>query len=70
MDTTPTPTERPAVVHQDGWAGRTQTPVMVIGETPKRYRVRWLQGSYRRAAGDVTLVPKYAVTFTNKEGQE
>ncbi|NLE94386.1 MAG: hypothetical protein GX600_01705 [Dehalococcoidia bacterium] len=51
----------------DGWAGRTSAPVEVVGETPKRYRVRLLQdtrlpGRYRRGAkGDVVLVPRYAV---------
>lgn len=50
-----------------GWWGRTWTPVIVIGETPKRYRIkavermklagrcRWLE------AGKTTLVPKHAI---------
>ena len=58
-----------ATLHLDGWAGRTKTSVLVIGETPKRYRIttgtpirlagrdRWLQPNR------VALVPKHAVTF-------
>lgn len=53
----------------DGWAGRRAYPVDVIGETPKRYRVRLLEDmplpgrNQRGAAGDVRLVPKHAVRF-------
>lgn len=51
----------------DGWEGRTETPVEVIGETPKKYRIRAIQrtklgGRYRWIdVGDTALVPKYAV---------
>jgi hypothetical protein len=52
----------------EGWAGRTKTPVEIIGVTPKRYRIRavtrtrlggrsrWLD------VGDTALVPRHAVT--------
>lgn len=51
----------------DGWAGRTQHKVEVVGETDKRYRIkaitltklagrmRWLR------PGDTVLIPKHAV---------
>lgn len=60
-------TERPGVLHMDGWAGRVEYPVTIIGETPKRFRVRLLMGTRlpgRREGypGDVLLVPKSAVT--------
>jgi hypothetical protein len=57
---------KPAVVNLDGWAGRTQVRVTVLGETPQRYRVRYEEDAgYSRGArqGSVKLVPKYAVTF-------
>jgi len=56
-----------ATLELDGWAGRTHWPVEVVGETPTRYRVRLLQdtrlpGRWREGhAGDVVLVPKYAI---------
>lgn len=60
---------RRAIVAVNSWAGRFEYAVSVIGETPKRYRVRWIDGWHSSrwrsfAAGDVTLVPKYAVRFT------
>jgi len=63
---------RPAIVAMDSWAGRTEEPVTVIGETPKRYRVRFhrrgfVGGNRRHEAGEVGLVPKYAVRFTDEE---
>ncbi len=69
--TPPRPTEQepwPALVTYDGWAGRTKEEVLVIGDTPKRYRVKYLHagfvgGNRRHEVGDVGLVPKYAVTF-------
>jgi hypothetical protein len=53
----------------DGWEGRTEERVGIIGETPKRYRIvcdrriklagaqRWLE------IGKDVLVPKSAVRF-------
>lgn len=60
----------------NSWAGRTSANVEIVGETPKRYRVRFLEpksGSgmwaCRSAAspGDVRLVPKQSVTFDPPE---
>jgi hypothetical protein len=51
-----------------GWWGDHKEPVELIGETPKRYRVRLLAdcrlpGRNRQGkVGDVVLVPRYAVT--------
>ena len=57
----------------NGWAGRTETPVEIVGETPKRYRIRasqrtklagrnrWLE------SGETVLVPKSAVRLTRRE---
>lgn len=50
------PEERAGRVWYQSWAGLTSTRVLVIGETPKRYRVRFVDGTVR-------LVPKRAVTF-------
>lgn len=52
----------------DGWAGRTKEPVKIVGETPKRYRVELLKDcrlpgrNKSGKAGEIVLVPKYAVT--------
>jgi hypothetical protein len=50
----------------NSWAGRECIPVEIVGETPKRYRVKLLEaarlpGNRQHAAGDVVLVPRYAV---------
>lgn len=63
---------RPAALLLDGWAGRERHKVEVIGETPKRYRVRLLAdtrlpSNRQHKAGDVVLVPKYAVVFDDTE---
>ena len=55
-----------AKLRLDSWAGREYVPVMIVGETPKRYRIRLLRDALlpsRRQckAGDVVSVPKYAV---------
>jgi hypothetical protein len=61
--------EWPAWLHLDGWAGATKQAVMVVGETPKRYRIRAVDGEAVRLAGrrrisqaETALVPKHAVT--------
>ncbi len=57
----------------DSWAGRRSYPVEVLGETPQRYRIRLLEDmplpgrNKRGAAGEVRLVPKYAVTFGEED---
>lgn len=56
---------------QQGWHGITWTPCVVIGETPKRYRVRLTQacrlpGRMRYGGvGEIVLMPKSAVRFTS-----
>ncbi len=50
----------------DSWAGRQQIPVEIVESTTKKYRVRLiadtlLPGGRHRKAGDMVLVPKYAV---------
>jgi hypothetical protein len=57
-----------AVIALDGWAGRIDVPVTVLGATRTRYRVRLeeearLPGRRHRAAGAVVLVPKHAVRW-------
>lgn len=59
------------VLMLDGWGGRFDQPVLVVGETPKRFRItpvdkpvklggrsRWL------SIGRTALVPKHAVRVT------
>ncbi len=51
----------------DGYAGRTEQEVEIVGETPKRTRIRAitptrLAGRRREMRpGEIALVPKYAV---------
>ena len=67
MTATTWATERAATLHVDGWAGRRDLPVVVIGETEKRYRIRASAGMALPgrwlAEGQTALVPKLAVTF-------
>lgn len=51
----------------NSWAGLIWTKVEIVGETPKRFRVRMLKetkipGSVLQA-GDEALVPKTAIRF-------
>ena len=62
-----------AVLVLDGWAGRERIPCEVVGETPKRYRIKLqrdalLPGRRRCQAGDVVFVPKYAVKMETVSG--
>lgn len=55
-----------AILCIDGWAGRTETPVLIIGETPKRYRIRAIERTKLAGArwlyrGETALVPKSAI---------
>lgn len=58
-----------AYICMDGWGGRTEQAVLVIGETPKRYRIKAvmrtkLAGRSRWIyVGETALVPKHAVRF-------
>ena len=56
-----------ARLHIDSFAGRSTVSVEIVGETPKRYRVRLLADCLlpnrrRGKTGDVVLVPASAVT--------
>lgn len=61
--------ERTAEVSIDGWFGRRDYEVVVVGETRKKYRIRAtadmrLPGRDRWLFyGEITLVPKDAVRF-------
>lgn len=57
-----------------GWHGVTATPVIVVGITPKRFRIRAItrtrlagRGRYLEAGADA-LVPKSAVRMTDGGG--
>lgn len=60
---------RRAVILLSGWGGRSEQQVLVVGETPKRYRIKAtrrtkLAGRSRWiGTGDTALVPKHAVRF-------
>lgn len=58
----------PAYLRMDGWAGRHDYAVMVVGETPKKYRIKAVMDTKlpRRMlrAGDEALVPKHAIKFS------
>lgn len=62
---------REGYIQLDGWGGRTESHVLVIGETPKHYRIQAiartkLAGRDRYLdAGATALVPKRAVSFTS-----
>lgn len=63
------PKRRLGVLVLDGYAGRTETTVVIVGETPKRFRIRptgtvavKLGGCERwLLAGQTALVPKTAI---------
>ena len=63
------PNRRRAKIVLDGWAGRTEQEVWVVGETAKRYRIEaiaktGLAGRQRSLMpGEQALVPKHAVRF-------
>lgn len=63
-----------AWIQLDGWVGRTQARVEIVGETPYRYRIRAvtrtrLAGRQRWLnVGETALVPKHAVRMKQAEG--
>lgn len=63
---------RDAYICTDGWEGRTEQFVLVVGETPKRYRIMATQGTKLAGRsrwlkpGQTALVPKYAVRFAKE----
>lgn len=59
---------RTAYLCIDGYAGRQEQACIVIGETPKKYRIRAvmrtkLGGARWLYVGETALVPKTAVRF-------
>jgi len=63
---------RTGVLCLDGWAGRVEVPVTITGETPKYYRVILgrdctLPSRRRGKAGDMVMIPKYAVRLSESE---
>jgi hypothetical protein len=66
---------RKAKICLDGWGGISNHQVLVIGETKDRYRVKLLEdtrmpGNRLKLAGEVVLVPKYAVRFNTKQPKQ
>jgi len=63
---------RRATLHLGGWHGLSSQEVLVVGETPKRYRIQALEqtrlaGRWRSLAkGQTALVPRHAVTFIDE----
>ena len=61
--------KRYGVLHLDGYSGRSSTRVEIIGETPKRYRVRAITQTSTAGRlvylepGQVALVPKRAISL-------
>ncbi len=57
-----------------GWGQVHKTEVEIIGQTPRKYRIRAIVrtkigGRYRWIEpGDTVLVPKYAIWIDHKEG--
>lgn len=60
------------ILFTDGWAGRQETRIEIVAETPKRYRVKLLENaalpgrSNHRSSGFVFLAPKYAVRINQE----
>jgi hypothetical protein len=60
---------RPARLILQGWHGVTSTPVLVVGETPKRYRIRAIERTRLAGrgrwleTGEEELVPRGALRF-------
>lgn len=65
----------PGWLHLDGYGGRTVQAIVVMGETPKKYRVTPAGDSLLRlggrrrfiAPGETALVPRRAVTARREE---
>lgn len=58
----------PALLCINGWHGRSEHPVEIVKETPKRYLVRGiaeapLPGGRWLLPGQEVYVPKYAIKF-------
>ena len=63
--------DRLAVVCTNSWAGRKEQACIVVGETPKRYRIACavpitLPPRFKTLhPGETALVPKYSIRFTD-----
>lgn len=62
---------RTGYLRTDGWAGRMDWAIFIVGETPKKYRIQAAVGDIpmpgRRPSlkfGEKALVPKHAVRFS------
>lgn len=57
-----------AWLHLEGWSGRSKSPVIVVGETSTKYRIRTekacvIAGRNRMlSVGETVLVPKRAIS--------
>lgn len=68
----------PGWLHLDGWQGRTQQAITVVGETPKKYRVTPARDSLVRIGGrrrfigpgETALVPQHAITAREEKAPE
>ena len=62
-----------AKLYLNGWAGRRETDVYIVGETAKRYRVTpvknplVLPGPRIINVGETALVPKQSVKITDTQ---
>ena len=60
--------ERMGYLNTDSWCGRIQTPIMIVGHSAKKTRIRAISrmklGGRNRwlNEGDTILVPSHAVT--------
>ena len=53
------------LIGKSGYVGRIET-ALVLAETGKRFRVKFLEEWPRGDDGDIVLVPKWAVTENEK----
>jgi hypothetical protein len=62
--------EQAGYLHLNSWAGRSRHRIVIIGETPKRYHVRYVdKPALGWIEGEIRLVPKYAVTLVQESGR-
>jgi hypothetical protein len=54
------------ILHLNSWAGRTRHPCKIIRETSKRYRIKLLENCPKGKAGTILLVPKYAISYSER----
>ena len=67
------PTTMKAYLVTNSFAGRRRVEVVIVGETPKRYRIRAIEGMKMPGrcrwlcAGETALVPKTAVEIEQRQ---